>query len=346
MIRWGYPQFFYLLLLLPILGVFLFIIKRRKNRQLRDAFASSTLLAMIAPGISFTRQSLKDVLLLVALLFMIIALADPQVGTRIEQIKREGIDLVIAVDVSYSMLAKDIAPSRLEKAKHEIRSLLDRLQGDRVALVAFSGKAIVECPLTLDYGAAEIFLDVIDPTLISMPGTSLAAAIRTSLKAFAEDSPASKAMVLITDGEDHEQQVDEAIKEAKAKGVIIHAVGIGSVQGVPIPAGDLGGDFKKDRQGNVVVTKLDEAILQQIVSETGGVYQRCSSSEDELKAITNAIAGLEKGELGSKQFTQYEHRYQPFLVAALILLVLEFLTSDRRRRLPRFLRILFAEEQK
>jgi Ca-activated chloride channel homolog len=345
MIRWGHPFLLYLLILIPILAVWLLMIKRRQKRHLRDVFASSTLLGLIAPRISFTRQAVKDGLLILALLFIILALADPMVGTRMEEVKREGIDLVLTVDVSNSMLAKDIAPSRLEKAKHEIRTLLNKLQGDRVALVAFSGKALIECPLTLDYGAAEIFLDVLDPNLISKPGTSLAAAIRTSLTAFSEASPAGKAIVLITDGEDHEQAVDQAIKDAKEKGVIIHAVGIGSQQGVPIPAGDLGGDFKKDNQGNVVVTKLDEATLQQIASETGGVYQRCSSSEDELNAIIRAISGLEKGELGTKQFTQYEHRYQPFLIVALILLLAEFILSDRHRKLPKFLRVLFAEKE-
>ena len=178
-----------------------------------------------------------------ALTLILIALADPQVGTRMETVKREGIDLVVALDVSNSMLAKDVAPSRLEKAKHEMRTLLNMLQGDRVALVAFAGKAVVECPMTMDYGAAEIFLDVLEPNIISRPGTSLAAAIRTSLSAFGEDSHAGKAIVLITDGENHDNDVMTAAKEAKEKGVIIHTVGIGSSQGVPIPVGEREGDF-------------------------------------------------------------------------------------------------------
>jgi Ca-activated chloride channel family protein len=284
--------------------------------------------------------------LLIALCLLLIALADPQVGTRLEEVKREGIDLVIALDVSNSMLAKDVAPSRLDKAKHEVRTLFDMLQGDRVALVAFSGKAVPECPLTLDYGAAEIFLDVMEPGLISQPGTSLGAAIKTSLAVLDEESKAGKAILLITDGEDHEERVEGAIKEAREKGVIVHAVGIGSPQGVPIPVSERGGDFRKDRQGNVVVTKLDETALQNIASQTGGVYQRCSAGEDELKEIFAAISGLEKGELGMKRFTQYEHRYQPFLFLALLLVALEFLLSDRKVRLPKFLSALSAERGK
>lgn len=345
MIRWGNEGILYLLILVPILALFLYYIKEKSGRQLLRTFSSSALLTLIAPNLSFTRKRFKDFLLLCALILVIVALADPQVGTRMEEIKREGIDLVVAVDVSSSMLAEDIAPSRLEKAKHEMRGLLDRLRGDRVALVAFSGRAVIECPLTLDYGAAEIFLDVLDPGLVSMPGTSLAAAIRTSLKAFQEDSQAGKAIVLITDGEDHTEKVMEAVEEARERGVIIHAVGIGSPQGVPIPLGDQGGEFKKDKRGNVVVTSLDEALLQRVAAETGGIYQRCSSGEDELDAVIRAISGLEKGQLGSKQFTQYEHRYQPLLILALLALILEHLLSDRRMRLPRFLRILSAESE-
>jgi Ca-activated chloride channel family protein len=227
-----------------------------------------------------------------------------------------------------------------------MRTLLDMLQGDRVALVAFAGKAVVECPMTMDYGATEIFLDVLEPNIITYPGTSLAAAIRTSLNAFGEDSHAGKAIVLITDGENHDNEAEAAAKDAKEKGVVIHTVGIGSPQGVPIPIGEGEGDFKKDRQGNVVVTKLDESALQDIASQTGGVYQRCSAGEDELKAIFGAISGLQKGELSSKRFTQYEHRYQPILLLALLLLAAEFVLSDKKMRLPKWLRIFAAEEKR
>jgi Ca-activated chloride channel family protein len=340
MIRWGHQEILYLLLLVPLLAVFLYYIKFKHNRKLRQDFASSALFSQIVPQLSLARKSLKDGLLLAALILVIIALADPQVGTRIEEIKREGIDLVVAVDVSRSMLAQDIAPSRLEKAKHEMHRLLDRLQGDRVALVAFAGRAVVECPLTLDYGAAEIFLDILEPGLISMPGTSLSAAIEVSLRAFPEESQAGQAVVLITDGEDHEAGVMEAVRRAEERGITIHAVGIGSPQGVPIPIGD----FQKDREGNVVVTRLDEATLVQIAEATGGIYQRCSSGEDAWDAIIGAISGLEKGELGSRQFTQYEHRYQVFLILAFILLILEGLLSDRKMKLPRFLKMLSTEE--
>ncbi|RJP82965.1 MAG: VWA domain-containing protein [Candidatus Zixiibacteriota bacterium] len=345
MMRWGHPAVLYLLLLLPLLAALIWWAKARRGRRLREQFASAALLETVAPHLSTARQRVKDGLLLAALGLGLLALADPQVGTRMEEVKREGIDLVVAVDVSNSMLARDVAPSRLDKARHEVRGLLNLLEGDRVALVAFAGKAVVECPLTLDYGAAELFLAVLDPNLISSPGTSVAAAIRTSLQAFGEESHAGKAILLITDGEDHSGEAETAAREAREKGVIIHTVGIGSPQGVPIPQGEQGGDFRKDRQGNVVVTRLDEATLQRIAEQTGGIYQRCSTGQDELKQITAAIAGLEKGELGAKKFTQYEHRYQPILLLALILLVVEHLLSDRRMRLPGWLRVFEAERK-
>lgn len=343
MIRWGNALYLYLLLLVPVLVFLLFYIKNRGARQQLEQFASSSLLIVVAPNLSFGRKRFKDFLLILAATSTILALADPQIGTRIEEVKREGIDLVVAVDISTSMLAQDIAPSRLEKAKHEMSGLLDRLDGDRVALVAFAGRAVIECPLTMDYGACEIFLDILEPGIVSMPGTSISQAIKTSLKAFQEESPAGKAIVLITDGEDHQEQVMDVVEQAKESGVVIHAVGIGSIQGVPIPVGDAGGEFKKDKNGNVIVTSLGEELLMQIAAETGGVYQRCSTGGDELDTIVTAVSGLEKGELGSREFTQYEHRYQIFVILAIIALALEYLISDRKMRLPRMLKVFSTE---
>jgi Ca-activated chloride channel family protein len=344
-IRWGNAEFLLLLILIPALAFLLFSLKGKGGRQKLETFASSALLIAIAPNLSFGRKRFKDFLLIVAATSVILALADPQIGTRIEEVKREGIDLVVAVDVSHSMLAQDIAPSRLEKARHEMSGLLDRLEGDRVALVAFAGRAVIECPLTMDYGACEIFLDILEPGVISMPGTSLSQAIKTSLKAFQEESQAGRAIILITDGEDHQEQVMDAVDEARKMGVVIHAVGIGSPQGVPIPVGEGGGEFKKDRKGNVVVTSLDEELLMQIAAETGGVYQRCSTSGDELDAIVAAVAGLEKGELGAREFTQYEHRYQIFILIAIMALILEYLISDKKMRLPRMLKVFSTESR-
>ncbi len=343
MIRWGEAEFLYLLILIPVLAFLLFYIKGKGARQQLEQFVSSALLVSIAPNLSFGRKRFKDFLLIVAATSVILALADPQIGTRIEEVKREGIDLVVAVDVSTSMLAQDIAPSRLEKAKHEMSGLLDRLDGDRVALVAFAGRAVIECPLTMDYGACEIFLDILEPGVVSMPGTSISHAIRTSLKAFQEESQAGRAIILITDGEDHQEQVMEVVEQAKEMGVVIHAVGIGSPQGVPIPVGVAGGEFKKDKKGNVIVTSLGEELLMQIAAETGGVYQRCSTGGDELDAIVAAVSGLEKGELGSREFTQYEHIYQMFVILALVALPLEYLISDKKMRLPRMLKVFSTE---
>jgi Ca-activated chloride channel family protein len=263
-----------------------------------------------------------------------VALANPQIGTKLEEVTRQGVDIIIAVDVSKSMLAEDITPNRLEKAKHAIGRFLDLLEGDRIGLVAFAGMAHVQCPLTLDYSAAKLFLSVIDPALIPQPGTAIGEAIKSATKAFNAQERKHKVLILITDGEDHEADPLEATKEAGQQGVIIYTVGIGSPQGVPIPEYNQAGSqigFKKDRQGSVVTTKLDIYTLQKIAFETGGKYYLASSSESELDEIYDEITSLEKKELVSKQFSQYEDRFQIFLAIGFLLLVAEILIPERRK---------------
>jgi len=263
------------------------------------------------------------------------SLARPQLGTRLTLMKREGVDIVIAMDCSLSMLAEDFRPSRLEKAKQEVNGLISRLRGDRVGLVAFAGAAFIQCPLTLDYSAAQMFLDIIDHRLIPQPGTAVGEAIRTSIKAFNQKERKYKVLILLTDGEDHDSDPLEAAEEAAAEGIRIYAIGIGSVQGEPIPMRNKRGKitgYKKDEEDNVVVSKLDETTLQKIALITGGKYYHATSGEMELDKIYDDISKMEKKELEGKLMTQYEDRYQIFLFLSILLLTVEFLISERRSR--------------
>jgi len=297
-------------------------------------FGNLVILEKLSKNTSVARQVGKIILILSALSFLVFALARPQIGTKLEEVKREGIDIIVAIDVSKSMLAQDIQPSRLAKAKHEVESFIDRLRGDRIALIAFSGVPFVHCPLTLDYGAAKIFLDIMDPELIPTPGTAIGSVIEKAIVTFDQQERKHKVLVLITDGEDHQGDVMKYAEEAERQGIIIYCVGIGSPKGEPIPAvadGSAGMGFKKDKQGQVIISKLDEVTLEKIALQTNGKYFRATSGEDELDKIYNEIDNMEKKELGSLKFSQFEDRFQFLVVLAIIFLLWEFIIPERRK---------------
>jgi len=332
-LRFENPQILHLLWgTFFLLGFFIWAVKYKK--WLLQRFGNIEILQKLMRSYSPGRRNLKMTLLIFSYIFLVIALANPQIGTKLEDVTREGVDIIVALDVSQSMLAEDIKPNRLEKAKHEVGKLIDMLQGDRIGIVAFAGIAHVQCPLTLDYSAAKLFLSIIDTDLIPQPGTAIGSAIEKAVKAFNIEERKHKVLVLITDGEDHESDPVETAKEAEKEGVIIYSVGIGSPQGVPIPLYDRYGNqsgFKKDRQGSVVTTKLDIVTLQKIALQTGGSYYPASSSDSELKEIYEAISALEKKELVSRQFSQYEDRFQILLAIGLFLIVLEIFIPERKR---------------
>ena len=332
MIRFANIQFLHLLWLIPLLIAFYIFVFRSKEKALKK-FGNLELLKKLTQNTSRSRQITKIISILASLLFMIYAAAQPQIGTKLEEVKREGIDVLVAMDVSVSMLAQDIPPSRLEKAKHEVESFIDRLRGDRIGLIAFAGDAFVQCPLTLDYGAAKIFLDIMDPSLIPTPGTAIGKAISKAIETFDQKERKHKVLVLITDGEDHQGDVISFAEEAERQGIIIYSVGIGSAKGEPIPveSGQSSGkSFKKDKKGEVVITKLDELSLEKIALQTGGKYYRASSGEEELEKIYDEIMKMEKKELGSLQFSQFEDRFQYLVVFALLLLALEIFLPERK----------------
>jgi Ca-activated chloride channel family protein len=329
--RFAHPQLLWLLTALLPLALFLFLRARAARRALENALgtAMTTRLteARWAPA-----GWLRPALLLAAIALLVIGVARPQRGTHYVTAKRMGRDVVIALDVSASMLAEDLRPNRLQRAKHEISAILDRLKGDRIALVAFSGSGFVQCPLTLDYGAARLFLEFMNPELVPDPGTSLAEALRVSVRACDAESEGFRALILITDGEDLTGGVEEAARAARAAGVRVFAVGIGSEAGEPIPERDAGGKvvgYKKDREGRVVMTRLDPTELQEIARTTDGLYVPAGGTLG-LDRVLDAIDKMERREMAGGVRMLYEDRYRYLVWPALILLLIEFWVPTRR----------------
>jgi Ca-activated chloride channel family protein len=273
------------------------------------------------------------VLVLASFLVLILALARPQFGTRVETVKREGHDIFVALDVSTSMLAEDVSPNRIAKARLEVSSLIDRLQGDRIGLIAFAGEAFVQCPLTLDYAAAKLFLSVMDTDLIPTPGTAVAEAIEKAVDSFVEGEKKSKVLIIITDGEDHDGSVEEAARKAAEQGIVIYPIGIGLPQGTPIPVYDQFGrqqGFKKDKSGEVVLSRLNEATLRSLGEITGGEYSRVTNSAIELDRIYEELNDMDKKELANRQITIFDEKFQILLILAIVLMTVEVCLGDRR----------------
>ena len=333
MLRFAEVELLYLLGLMPILFLFFLWALRQKRRALQR-FGGTKLAESLAGSASRRRQWLKATLLLLGVALLVAALARPQFGSKVETIERQGQDIVIALDVSLSMLARDIQPNRLQKAKHAMSSLIDMSEGDRIGLIAFAGEAFVQCPLTLDKRAATMLLNAMGPDLIPVPGTALTSAVQKSLTLFPEKEEKHKVLILMTDGEGHTGEPLEAAKEAADQGVRIYTVGIGSTQGTPIPLQgpkERRKGFKKDGEGEVVMTRLDEVTLREVAERTGGKYYRASPGVAELEELYGDISGMGKKTLSSIQVTQFEERFQILVLIALCLLVLELFLTDRRK---------------
>ncbi|HZM16775.1 MAG TPA: VWA domain-containing protein [Candidatus Krumholzibacteria bacterium] len=332
-LQFGAPGQLWLLLLVPA-ALLLLLLGWRLRRQARSTWAGQ-LFGRLAPGYDPQREWLKIGLVLTAWAFVVLALARPQWGGEMVMMKRRGIDLMLAVDVSSSMLAEDMRPNRLQHAKRGISDLVNRMQGDRLGLVAFAGDAYTVCPLTLDHGTVLLLLESLGPNSVSTAGTNLAAAIARTRAAFVAGKDSHKALVLVTDGEGHEGDVLAEAKEAKKEGLVIYTIGIGSPTGEPIPERDEGGGvagYKKDRSGHVVSTRLDEATLLSVAQETGGKYFRSTPQGLELTVVADELQKIEKKELEGRVATSYEERFQWPLGIAVLLLMTEFLLPARRRR--------------
>ncbi|MFC2134670.1 VWA domain-containing protein [Bacteroidota bacterium] len=299
-------------------------------------FANEKLHKVLFPYRSRLKNLLKFSITLFSMALVILALANPQIGTKIEEVKQVGIDVFILLDVSLSMKAEDIKPSRLDKAKHEISKLIQRLKGDRIGLIVFSGEAYVQFPLTTDYSAANLFLNAVDVSSVPQPGTAIGAAVNLALKSFKGEEETKKAIIIITDGEDHEGDLETAVTEAAEQGIVIYAIGLGSPSGVPIPVKNAAGveiGFKKDNMGEIVLTKLDETTLEKITDLGNGRYYRGSNTEDELDAVYKDLSAIEETEFGATKITDYEDRYYYFLIPAVLLLFAEFIISSKKSKL-------------
>jgi Ca-activated chloride channel family protein len=329
---WAEPSLLWLLAAVVALGVLLVVAGRRRGAAL-ESFAEARLVERLAPGLDRRRRLLRASLRLLALAALVLALAGPEWGFHWEQVHREGIDLIVAIDTSRSMLAADVTPSRLERAKLAVQDLVDFLDGDRIGLVAFAGTAFLECPLTLDYAAFESSLRAVQVGIIPRGGTALARAIDASLDAFQAREGKHQAIILITDGEDHEGDVDKAAQRAADEGVKVYTVGIGTTEGDLVPVDEDGqAGYVKDAKGQVIKSRLDEDTLQKIASTTGGAYVRGLGPALGLDEVfRDHIAKMERREVATTLERRYEKRFQIPLALALVLLVGESLVGDRRR---------------
>ncbi len=332
MFRFAHPDFLYLLLLLPVFVLFFIINEIRKKKALRR-LGDINLVNGLVPDMSRIRPVIKFILQLIAFLSGVILIARPQFGSKIEDVKKQGVEVIIALDVSNSMLAEDIQPDRLTRAKQAISRLVDDLENDKIGLIVFAGDAYIQIPITTDYISAKMFLSSISPNMVPKQGTAIGAAINLGLRSFSPGEGKSKAMIIITDGENHEDDPVKAAEDASKAGIVIHTVGIGSSNGVPIPVVVNGKkDYLKDRDGNIVVTKLDEDILKKIALSTNGNYVRASNSNIGLDEIYDQIKKMKKQDLESTMYTEYNDQFQIFAAIAFLFLIADFMIMERKNR--------------
>lgn len=336
-IRFGHPHFLYLLWGTPALLLLYFYASRQK-RKAYQRFSSHHFFQRLTRSVHFGRQKAKIVLISLSYTFLVLALSRPQIGTTLEIVKRSGLDIMVGLDISASMLAEDIKPNRLLKAKYAISSFIDRLEGDRVGLIAFAGDSFVQCPLTTDYDAAKLLLNALNVDTISQSGTEISHAIEIATSSFNQAEHKYKVLLFFTDGEDHGKKAIEAAETAANQGVRIYCIGVGLPnQGTPIPLRHADGKFrgyKHDRNGKPVVTELEDALLREIAQLTNGNYYQATPGGAEMDRLFAELGAIEKRKIEERQFTQYEDRFQYFLAFALLFLVWEFLLPESRSNKP------------
>ncbi|MCI5707626.1 MAG: VWA domain-containing protein [Odoribacter sp.] len=331
MFRFAHPELLYLLLVIPLLIVFYIVMVNKKKKAIAE-FGNPELLKPLMPLVSFKRGAWKFVMILIALMFVIIGVAGPQFGSKLQQIKKQGVELIVVLDVSNSMLAQDIKPNRLEKAKMAISRMVEKLSDDKVGMIVFAGNAYVQLPITTDYSSAKLFLSNINTDIVPVQGTAIGAAIDLAAKSFTPETETSKAIIVITDGENHQDDAVAAARVAHEKGITIHTIGMGLEQGAPIPEKGNPGQFMKDGSGNVVVSKLDEQTLQEIAKAGEGMYVRASNTDVGLSRLLDEVGKMEKSILEEKVYTDYAEKYQYFILIGLFFIFLEFMILGRRNK--------------
>ncbi|MGP8215808.1 MAG: vWA domain-containing protein [Bacteroidia bacterium] len=336
MLQLAHKMFFYALAIVPI-AILIYWLAMYKRKKAIKNFAETPLYKRLAPDSSLPKKNLKFILSLLAIFLIVVAMIDPEIGSHLENVERKGSDIVICLDVSNSMNAQDISPSRLERAKEDIEKMIGELQGDRIGLVVFAGEPFVQLPITTDYGAAKMFLQTINTNMVPVQGTAIGAAIDMSAGLFLQENNSearSKSIILITDGENFEDDALAAAKEAADHGIIIHTIAMGSADGAPIPIYTNGqqSGFMKDKDGTTVVTKLDLNLMQQIAAAGGGSCVRASTSDAGLETILGQIRRMGKKIVEEKVYRDYDEQYELFIIPALLILLIDIFISERRTK--------------
>lgn len=329
MFRFAVPEYLYLLIVVPLLAV-VFVLAVRSRRKRLERFGNPATVTALMPDASPSRVRNKTVMFMLVVALLAFALARPQLGSKLKEVERDGVEIMLAVDVSNSMLASDFEPSRLERTKYAVEKVLEGLKEDKVGVIVFAGDAYVQLPITSDYLTARNFVAQISPDMVSKQGTALGSAISLATSSFSSGSEGSRVVILITDGENHEDDPIAAARHAAAQGVTIYTIGMGTPEGAPIEIGD---DFIRDENGEIVVSKLDEKTLQEVAVITGGAYVRAGSRSIGLQEIIDRVNDTRSASLSQMVFEEYDERYQYFLGGALVFLLLEFVMMSRRNRL-------------
>ena len=343
MFRFEEATYLYLLLLLPFLAAFYLYSNYRRRKAIRK-FGDPVLMAQLMPDVSKYRPDVKFWLVFAAIGLFAVLLARPQFGSKLETVKRQGVEVMIALDISNSMLAQDVQPSRLEKAKRLVAQLVDKMENDKVGMIVFAGDAFTQLPITSDYISAKMFLESINPSLISKQGTAIGAAINLATRSFTPQEGVGRAVIVITDGENHEGGAVAAAKAAAEKGIQVSVLGVGMPDGAPIPVEGTN-DFRRDRDGNVVVTRLNEQMCQEIAQAGDGIYVRVDNSNAAQKVIAQEINKMAKADVETQVYTEFNEQFQAVAWIILLLLLAEMLILERKNPLFRNIHLFKKEER-
>ena len=327
MFRFENPAFLYLLIIIPVIIVIRLLEMRKRKLKLKK-FGDLSLLKQLMPDVSSSRKSLKFWLMIAALALLIVMLARPQMGTKISQEKRKGIEVIISLDISNSMRAEDVVPSRLDKSKMLVENMVDNFTNDKVGLVVFAGDAFIQLPITSDYVSAKMFLQNTDPSLIATQGTDLAGAIELSSKSYTQQDKVGRAILIITDGEDHEGGAIEAAEKARKNGIRGFVLGVGSTKGSPVPDGN--GGYMKDNSGQEVISALNEEMCKQVAQAGGGAYIHVDNTSLAQRQLNDELTKLQKGDISSVVYSEYDEQFQAVGILVLILLIIEMLILERK----------------
>jgi len=344
MLKYEHIEFLNLLFGIPLL-ILLIIMHEKWKKKALSSFGTIELISKLTPSFSKRKTKIKNILSVLIITLLIVGLANPQIGTKMEEVKRKGVDLIIAVDLSNSMMAEDMSvkrkkdgkrikqPNRLERSRQAISRLIDKLEGDRIGLIVFAGEAYVQLPITTDYSAAKLFLPTLKTDIMPKQGTEIAKAINLAIESFDIENGQDKAIIIITDGETHDQEAVESAEKAKELGIHVHTLGMGFPKGSPIPVYNKYGQFtghKEDKEGNTIVSKLNEGLLKEIAKEGEGTYVRTDNSQVGLSALFEEINKMEKKEIGTMIFTEYKDRFQYFIGLALFLLIIDLILLNKK----------------